>query len=231
MPKNNSINGIHAQRLKDIRSFVDFDFDLRKPLTRYQKSKIRTYHKEIDALTARPYYDYRPRDKDRLKKAQEFAQHEKSLPGLKVAFIPTNGIEKPRISFNKKGELTASTRHVTTNLIQFDKRKLITDPIAHVNQVIKRDKRAKRFTILAGKYEIPNSYSRGVIANQVAKLTERYKSEDKNNYFGNWMHGLASHHFKQQADFNEYRAAKMKSKMKLQNDRKNAKRRQKRKSK
>jgi hypothetical protein len=65
MPKNN-INTIHAQRLKAIRPFIDFNYDLRKPLSKYQKAKIKTYYDEIDQLTARPNKVYRPRKKENL---------------------------------------------------------------------------------------------------------------------------------------------------------------------
>jgi hypothetical protein len=127
MPKNNT-NKIHAQRLKAIRPFIDFNYDLRKPLSKYQKAKIKTYYDEIDQLTARPYHAYRPRKSERLKKAQQFAQHEKQLKGLKVAFIPTNGIEKPKITFNKAGDLIAETKHVRTEFIPFDPELLIDSP-------------------------------------------------------------------------------------------------------
>jgi len=229
MPRKNSINGIHAQRLKAIRSFVNFDYDLRKPLTKYQKQKIKTYFDEIDALTARPYHAYRPRTKDHLRKAQEFAQHEKQLPGLKVAFIPTNGIEKPKISFNTAGELIAETEHVRTRFLEFDKMALLADPEAHTKDIIKGDPQAKSFTILAGRYEIPNSYSRARVGAWVAKFAAKYSNPDANNYFGNWMVGLNAHHFKQQADFDDYRNAKAKAKQKLQRERRNRKRRQNRK--
>jgi hypothetical protein len=226
MPKNNSINGIHAQRLKAIRGFINFDFDLRKPLSRYQKQKIKTYYDEIDALTARPYYSYRPRDKTRLAKAQKYAQHEKSLPGLKVAFIPTNGKDKPKIRYNNKSELIVSTKHISSRLLEFDKNELIKDAKSHVEKVIKRDKTAKRFTILAGKYEIPNSYSRSIVPEQVVNLALKYSAPEANNYFGNWMVGLTAHHFHDQADFDEYRNAKMKAKVKHKAARRNSKRRQ-----
>ena len=227
MPKQNNINGIHAQRLKAIRPFINFDYDLRKPLTQYQKRRIKEYWSEIDALTARPYYIYRPRNKTRLKKAQEFARHEKQLPGLKVALIPTSGVENPKIRFNKKGELIAETEHITTRFIQFDKLALIENPIDHVNDVIKDDKRAKSFTILAGRYEIPNSYSRSRVAVWVAKYAEKYSNPDANNYFGNWMIGLNAHHYKEQADFMEYQNAKNKAKKRMQKEKRNRKRRKK----
>ena len=225
MPKKNSTNGIHAQRLKRIRPFINFDYDLRKPLSKYEKQKIKTYFDEIDALTARPYHAYRPRSKDHLKKAQEFAQHEKRLPGLKVAFIPTNGIEKPKIRFTKAGELIAETEHVRTRFLEFDPLELIDDPKAHTNEIIEQDKQAKSFTILAGRYEIPNSYSRARVGEWVAKFAEKYSNTEANNHFGNWMVGLNAHHFKEQASFDEYREAKAKAKKDLQRKRRNKKRR------
>src|SRR4051812_16427516 len=97
------LNGISAQRLKEIRRFVEFDYDLRKPLTKSAKSKIKRYHDEITALTNRPYQVFRPRSKQHLREAQEFAQHEQFLPKLRVAFIPTDGANKVELKFTKKG--------------------------------------------------------------------------------------------------------------------------------
>ena len=223
MPKDNSINGIHAQRLKQIRKFVDFDFDLRKPLTKYQKAKIRKYHHEIDALTARPYHAYRPRDKKRLARAQEFAQHEKRLPGLKVAFIPTDGENRPRIRINKAGEIISETDHVTTRGLELDTFELIEDPIAHVEAVIATDPDAKSFTVRAGRYEIPQPHDRATIARYVARLANEYGKDKGNHFHGNWMHGLNSHHFKKQASFDEYNKLKTANKKESQRKRKNAK--------
>lgn len=225
MPNKNSRNGIHSQRLKAIRPYVNFDFDLRQELTPYQKRKIKQYYDEIDALTARPYHVYRPRSKAHLKKAQEFAQHEKQLPGLKVAFVPTNGKDVPKIRFNKDGDIVATTEHVTTRVLSLNTRELIADPIGHVEKVIAQDKQAKRFTALCGRYEIPVSQSRATIANFIANLTAKYSNEDANNFHGNWLHGIAAHHFQNQATFSDYMAEKQANKRKLQVDRKRARRR------
>lgn len=231
MPKNNSINGIHAQRLKAIRKYINFDYDLRKPLSNYQKRKIKQYHDEIDALTARPNQVYRPKDKGRLRKAQQFAQHEKYLPGLDVAFIPTDGKTKAKIRFDKSGDIVAVSDHVITRGLELETDKLLIDPIAHVNEVIKRDPHAKQFTVKAGRYEIPVPVTRATVANYVARLTARYSDEGANNYHGNWLHGLNSHTFKNQATFDEYQMAKNAAKRELQRERRNAKRREKRKQK
>lgn len=225
MPKNNSRNSIHSQRLKAIRPYVNFDFDLRSELTQYQKRKIKTYFDEIDALTARPYQVYKPKTKQRLKKAQEFAQHEKQLPGLKVAFIPNNGKDRAKIRFNKAGDIVATTDHITTRVLSLDTFELINDPIGHVNKVIEADPHAKRFTALCGRYEIPVSQSRATIGRFIGNLTAKYSSEEANNFHGNWLHGIAAHHFTNQADYSDYMKEKQANKRKVQSDRKKAKRR------
>ena len=225
MPKKNTAKNIHAQRLRAIRPFVNFNFDLRSELTPYQKQKIKTYYDEIDALTARPYQTYKSKSKQRLKKAQEFAQHEKHLSGLKVAFIPTNGKDRAKIRFNAAGDIVAETRYVSTRVLSLDTAALIRDPIGHVEQIIKADKKAKRFTALCGRYEIPVSQSRATIGRFVAHLTAKYSTEDANNFHGNWLHGIAAHHFTEQADFGEYMQEKQKNKAKVQKDRRLAKNR------
>lgn len=220
---HNKTNGIHAQRLKEIRKYVNFDYDLRKPLSNYEKRKIKKYWDEIHALTARPYHVYRPRTADHLKKAQEFAQHEKRLPGLKVAFIPTNGTEKPRIRFTKDGEITATTEHVTTRVVQLDMMQLIEREADYIKVVVAENPDAKSFTVLCGRYEIPVGVSPSRLPAYVGKLTAKYSNVDANNYFGNWLHGLAAHHFKEQASFMEYMAEKQKAKADLQRKRRNKK--------
>jgi len=225
MPINNNRNSIHAQRLKAIRPYVNFNYDLRKPLSKYQKQKVKKYFDEIDALTARPYQVYRPRSKKRLKKAQEFAQHENNLPGLKVAFIPNNGKDKAKIRFNKAGDIVASTHHITTRVLSLDTQELINDPIGHVKKVIAKDKHADSFTALCGRYEIPVANSRATIGRFIANLTARYSNDDANNFHGNWLHGIAAHHYQNQADFSEYFKEKQANKRKLQSERKRARRR------
>src|SRR5690606_10235489 len=131
-----------------------------------------------------------------LRAAQEFAQHERFLPGINVAFIPVaNPDEKVKISISKGGQVVLRSKHVTTRSLRLSARKLVDDPEKHVNAVIRREPDAKRFTIQAGKYEIPRSFSRKQIASGVARYVARYDNEDANNYFGNWMHGLSAHQF------------------------------------
>lgn len=202
----NRAKAIHSERLKKIRPFVDFNYDLRKPLTRAAKAKIKKYADEVDALTARPYQVYRPRRKDHLAAAQEFAQHEKKLPGLKVAFLATDGREKVSLSFNKSG-VKAKSRYVDKEYIRLSIKGLLRDPKAHTEQRVAFHP-AKSFTIQAGRYEIPRSFSKDLIGEGVAKYVNRYSNEDANNYFGNWLHGVFAYQFHDQASIGEYLQAK-----------------------
>jgi len=223
----NTKNGIHGERLKKIRSYIDFDYDLRQELTGYQKRKIKTYYDEIYALKARPHHVYRPhsKKKNRLKAAQELAQHEKRLPGLKVAFVPTNGKDKPKIRFNKAGEIQSETEHIHTRLLKVDTKKLVSDPEGYSAKLIAKD-RGKMFTVLAGRYEIPMAKSKKALPEFVAQLAMKYADTEKNNHVSNWLHGIAAHTFKNQKHFMEYQKEKQENKREIQKSRRNEKERE-----
>jgi len=212
-PKPNK-NAIHAQRLKEIRRFVDFDYDLRKPLSKAAKRKIKEYHDEITALTNRPYQVYRPKRRDHLHEAQEFAQHGKRLPGLKVAFLPVDGSNKVKLRFTKHG-VVGKTKHVVITDVKLSVSQLLINPEKHVNERIAGNP-AKQFTVQAGRYEIPSPYLPSTIGKAVARLVSRYGAEsgydeDNNHYFGRWLHGLKAYEFEQQAGLQEYLIEKAKN--------------------
>jgi hypothetical protein len=207
-------NGIHAQRLKEIRRFVDFNYDLRKPLTSSQKRKIKTYHDEISALTNRPYQVYRARSRTHLYEAQEFAQHGKRLPGLKVAFLPVDGANKIKLRFTGRG-VVGKTKHVVITDVKLSIAQLLINPEKHVNERIAGNP-AKQFTVQAGRYEIPSPYLPSTIGKAVARLVSRYGAdsgydEDNNHYFGRWLHGLKAYEFEAQAGLQEYLIEKAKN--------------------
>ena len=223
---NNTINGIHAQRLKDIRPYVNFNFDLRKPLSTYAKRKIKRYWDEIDRLSSRPHQIYRPRRKDHLQKAQAFAQQDKPLRGLKVAFIPNNG-PKGKVHFTPSGEIKFKSEFVTTSLIEFDIPELIDDPAEHVRQKIKH-RTENSYTVQAGDFELPIGVDKKLLPEFVAELTTRYNNDTANNYFANWLHGVHAHQFDMQDEFNHYLREKQRAKNKLRKQRRAKRERQRR---
>lgn len=200
---------IHKQRLKEIRRFVDFDYDLRRPLTPAAKRKIKKYHDEINALTNRPYQVYRPRRPDHLSEAQEFAQHEKRLPGLKVGFIPTDGANKVRLRFTARG-VVGSTKHVLISDVRLSVAQLLINPEKHVNERIAGNP-ARQYTVQAGRYEIPQGYLPSTVGKAVARLVSVYNDKENNHYFGRWLHGLKAYEFEAQADMSEYLAEKQRN--------------------
>lgn len=212
--KRRTVNGIHGERLKEIRKFVSFDFDLRQPLTPTQRRKVKKYHDEIKALTNRPFQIYRARNSEHLREAQEFANNGRNLPGIKVAFIPTDGKNRVRLSFGKDG-VTAHTAHVTTHVVRLSTAGLLRDPIAHVNSRIAGHV-ATQFTIRADVYEIPQPYLPESVAAAVARLVAKYGEQnglddDDNHYFGHWLHGLNAYTFENQTGLQEYLIEKQKA--------------------
>lgn len=193
---------LHAARLKAIRPFVDFNYDLRRPLSSAAKRKIKQYHDEVTALTNRPYQVFRPRSRAHLDEAQAFAQHERKLPGLKVAFLPTDGAHKMRVKFTKHG-IRAKTKNVVMTDVKLSVRQLLIDPERHVNERI-RGNPAKQFTVQAGRYEIPQPYLPHTIGRGVARLVAAYSNKESNHYFGRWLHGLKAYQFLEQGTLAEY---------------------------
>jgi hypothetical protein len=212
--KRRTVNGVHGDRLKEIRKFVTFDYDLRKPLTNSQKRKVKKYHDEIRALTNRPFQIYRARNPDHLHEAQLWANNGRNLPGIKVAFIPTDGKNRVRLEFGADG-VTAVTKHVRTKKVPLSIAGLLRDPIAHVNSRIAGHV-ATQFTIRADVYEIPSPYLPETVAAAVARLVAKYGEangldDDDNHYFGHWLHGLNAYTFENQNDLQDYLIEKQKA--------------------
>ncbi len=227
MPKNTrraKEKQLHAARMKLIRPYVAFNYDLRKPLSKSAKSKIKKYADEVSALTNRPFQVVRPRRADHLAAAQEFAQHEKRLPALKVAFVPTNGTEKFVLHYNKGG-VKASNSKVEVTLIRLAVSGLLGDAAKYVQNKV-RNNPARSYTIKAGKYEIPQAFDKERIGPAVARFVARYNNEEANNYFGNWLHGVSAYHFKEQDTLQSYLTAKQNAIKRAKRERRNAKKKE-----
>lgn len=227
MPKNTKIN-IHKQRLKAIRPYVNFDFDLRKDLTKAQQRKIKKYYDEFDALTARPYQVVKNKDTKKLKAAMEYSGQNSRLKGFKAAFVPTPGDEKVKVKFDKNGSVKVESNFVVSSIVKLDPKKLAANTEQYVNSQV-APVNAQAFTIIAGKYEIPSPVSKSRVGAEISKLTAKYSNQSENNYFGNWLHGVRAHNFKNQATVADYINAKQAAKSKNKARRKSTKRKAKRK--
>tara|TARA_R110000737_G_C14623309_1_gene493997 strand:+ start:6514 stop:7326 length:813 start_codon:yes stop_codon:yes gene_type:complete len=222
-------NGIHAERAQVISDFVKFDYDLKKPLSKYKKSKIKKYFDAITQLKKGAKQVYKPRIKEHLKIAQDYSGHPEGLSDLKVAFVPSGGIKINKFTFKdikKKGkkvrtELILKTEHVITRFIPFDKEKLIkalaNDSIVdYVNSVIKNDT-ANEYAINTGQTAVQETATRAKIAERVAIFVKRYIVSDDIS----WIAGLNAYTFDNQEKFDTEQVDKIKNKDELARLRKN----------
>jgi hypothetical protein len=198
----------YAAKMKAIKPYVDFNF--KGELNKQQKTLITKYFKEVDSLTSRPNYVYRPRNKSNLKAVQHYA-HANNTPRLKVAFVQVADEEfKPKIKVTKKG-VFVKEKYVHTQFVELDKKKLIKNAERHIKAELKNAPNANSFNVVAGDHEILEYKSRSGIVAHVTELMERYSNEEQNNYFANWLRGLRTHTFDSQASQDEYVKTKMKS--------------------
>ena len=213
----------YKEQAKIIKPFADFPIDLRKKLSKSDKAKITKYYNAVDSLTARTSYAYKPRNKKRLKLAQQFSHTDpahKHLPHLKVAFIPVpEENARPVIGFTDKG-MRIKSFHVTSHFLPFNRRKLLKNPRAHVEETIKIDPEANAFTVRCGNFEINSPKPRWEIAKYVNDLItdSRYSTPGTEHYAGDWLVGLTSHQFKNQETEDTYVRVKQRASRKLKRE-------------
>jgi hypothetical protein len=186
--------------MKAIAPFVDFSYspEKRKPSAK-AKRLIKTYFDEVSALQNRPHQVKRYKNPEHLAQAQQFAQHEKPLKHLKVAFVPTDGESNVSLRFTKAG-VVATAGRVHIRSVPLSRAGLLRDAPGHVRERIGNID-AKQFTIQAGRYEIPIPYLPQSVPAAVARLVARYggnaptRRKKKNNHWSRWLHGLNAYTF------------------------------------
>jgi len=219
VPKHNKgIN--YSQRLKAIRPFVDFNYDLRRPLSSAAKAKISRYYDYIEKLTVRPHQIYRARSAKNLRAVQRYAQHDTKHKAIKVAFVPNDGTGRVKVRVSKKGQVSGKSGHLRFFNIAFDAKKLAEQGREYVERKIKNGPVAKRYSIQAGEFEVASTYlppgqgAGGDIVTQVLRHMERYGADKfdpenpSSHYFGNWLFGVNGYNFAAQAELSQYREAK-----------------------
>ena len=200
---------LFRERVKELRPYMKKarDIDLRKSPSPAQKAAISKAFNEYTELTSRPYKVYRTKNKDRLKKAQTFARHEKGGPKFDVAFIPVAD-PKAKVIF-KKDRMKVKTGRVTEEYLFFDLQKLADNPEREIEKTLAQNPDAKAFVVMAGKYLWNGAIQRKFVEENVMKLMARYSpggdKYNENNHYQNWLFGLVASEFSNQATLNEYR--------------------------
>lgn len=222
----------YAKKLREIRPFVNFNFDLRKPLTKHQKAKINKYHKDISALKRQGVQIYRPRSKKHLKAARAAFKHDIELPGYRVAFIPKTGEGNVKVFFDKKGNIHTKSKYVVSDYIALDPLELLRDPEGYVRKKL-QNVDADKYAITAGRNELKGTYDKNPAIREIVRIVNspKYHNPESNHYAANWLHGVRPLKFKNQESFEHYMRDKAKlQKQKQENKRKfkNLKRQQQR---
>lgn len=201
MPISNTVNKEYSDKLKKIRPFVDFNYDLRKPLSSASKGKINRYHDYINSQLRRETAGmkvYRPRSKKHLDAANKAAGAPPNLKGLKVSFLNTGG-QDVKIKFAKNGDMILKTKHVDTQFIDLDPEKLVGDDAQdYIKAELKKRRKFRAYSIKYGEFDAP-SMPRDDIPDEVAKLAARYDVAGNHNY-RKWLTGVTGLSFKNQSD-------------------------------
>ena len=228
------VNGIYSDRLKSIRSFVDFDYDLRKPLHSSQKAKINRYFRAIDQIQARGNKLYRSQNRNRVKAVQRAGRNEfENLPEIKVAFISSSQANPAKVRF-RNGKVKISHENFDELYIEFDMRNLADDASAEIQRALKQAPRgAKWFRVNAGKFTISQPRVKDRVEPFILQLQKKYndfRDDGKlaNNNWRNWLNGITTVQTKNQTELKEFLRKESAEKQARKKRRRNAKRKQKR---
>ena len=235
--KRPPINREYSNKLKAIRGYVDFDYDLRKPLHANSKRKIDRYFNAIDAIQARPNKVYRSKNKKRVKSVQEFGRNGfENLPGIKVAFYESSAANPITIRFDKKG-LKASGKYFDIRYIPFNLPRLLRNADKEIHRALSDPgtRGADWFRVAVGQdgqYSIASPRKRANVASFINQLMNKYVKHDDsgkelNNYWGNWLHGLLPMTAKNQTELREFLVKESKIKDTIRQRRKRTKRNEK----
>lgn len=219
--------GFEARDGYDLRKFDDW--------TPAQKAKVTKLYNLADHLASRPFYIYRGRKPENIRLMQEVAQHEQFPKELKVAFLPSPARVKPKIRITKKREVIIKQGRITRRAVTLKDAGLTPedfalDPKASTKQAIDYLERGKRYQIKAGKYLIPNTYDAKYLPVAVAKLVQRYGTDNydstdpSSSYFGNWLTGFEVYDFETRRDFERFRERQALSRAIMKEEREKARR-------
>lgn len=217
------VNGEYSKLLKDIRSFVGFDYDLRKPLSPSQKGKITKYHNMLfgqEGLTRRAVKLYRPRNEKHLKVARSYARVPGGFSELKAIPIPAANPENTKVDFDSSGNLVIRDHHVSRRYAEFNPLEMVQNPSAEIRRAIRQLGNAKAFTVNVGNHETHGSIDRTGIENKVREIMTKYQVGNEvsladgrkrviteKQTWDKFLNGIVGYSFHNQASYAEYKIA------------------------
>lgn len=197
----------YKKRMVKIKPYVDFNFKSNN-LNKQQKTLISRYYtlifggkkringerKNISGLITQLPKVYKPKNKNNLKKAKEFAGLS-NTPHLKVAFLPKSNNTK--IKF-KKGKFTISSNNVDIVFLPFNSHNLANNPVKETKRIL-RGYENYVYVIKTGNHELRRSSNDiNETAEMVEQLQNDYDNEGTNNHYENWLFGVVVYKTKNQ---------------------------------
>ena len=200
-----------------ISRLVNFKVKFNRELSPAEKGKITRYWKAAVALKKRGTFEYRPRNKENLKTAQEYAQHPPGFSGFKVAFIPTTNGERQRVRIYGKGKSRhvviadqgGAVSRVVWQFRAFEKYAGEAWDVANQGnervaaRILAKDKASKEFRRVCGEHEeTAGAFTREFLAEKIAQFVSEYGNHRR------WFTGVIGYRFAFQADIAEYYKAR-----------------------
>lgn len=177
-------------------------FDLRKvdSWSPAMKKQVRRYWREYDHLTARPHDLYSTRNITKLVAVQKAALHQHYNGKFKYAFVPTNGIDKPIVKFDKNDNVEFVIGRIRKRTIPFRPLDLADDPEAETRRVLSQASGAKAFHIQCGNFE----YTKKIFndAKALSKQVHYFQNTYENH--PSWLIGIVAYYFDQREEFKRY---------------------------
>lgn len=209
------VNGDYSAKLRAIRAYVDFDYDLRHKLPSAAKRKINRYAAALQEISARSNVVYRGRDIKRVREVQKLSRNEfDNLPGFRVAFVESPPANPVKVRITKRGKARLVARHFALDYIPFNAKRLAQSPEDETKRAMAQSP-ARWFRISTGKFSIATAYDRNVLPAEVGKLVARYDTDAKdptkvvagksiNHHYSRWLNGLISLEVRNQTDLEEF---------------------------
>jgi len=222
--KTHKINGKYNDRLKQIRKYVDFDYDLRKPLAPAQKGKINKYWEFIQDRTQgdEPIKSFRGRKKQHIETAKAAAGTPPELKDLNTAFFTTTSGDI-KIKFDKEGNLTIKNDFVDTSFLPLDPDELLSDNAEdYINDLV-TENGFDKYTMTYGEWD-SHDFDAPNAAGEVMRLINNPKytgDPQANHYFENWLFGINGLTFKSQRTLDMYLSDKKEAQIRRKKNAKN----------
>lgn len=178
-----------------------------------QKAKITRYWHQLNEITAQPVYAYKARSRKRLEQVQETIGQGTGYE-FKVAFIPhvpkkdKRGREtKPRVDV-ESGVVRIRERGYNKVMVELDADELASDTKGEIKRGLELVPDATRFTVMAGKNEMPGLFDRKLIADRIMRLMAQYDGvkplprgsgnkgdAPKHHSWDQWLKGMIAYEF------------------------------------